>query len=270
VIDAPPPSRTVRAVVVLFGVLVVLIAVVIGGYKITQQSLTTSLSTVVTVPSTNPPPTTVATTTVPRPSFTRLGAARYSDSVGDHVTLTLTSYPLVRNSGVPSNVYSGCSEMNYGDPNSTLYRKVTVNVAVTSSLTASVEFNVSRMNTPIGSPMNPIRSGDQTVILMLNNGPECENSYNFTDNGVLWKSLRPGAPGSLTVWLSYPNVVSPDFPHGNGVDLRNQSWLLPASLRVNGNATGTPVLTGPGLGACEDTRRFFFTPSGTHLLSSTC
>ena len=133
--------------------------------------------------------------------MTYLGAAHYSDSVGDHVTLTLMSHPLVRNSAVPSNVYSGCSEMNYGDSNSTLYREVTIDVTVTSSLAASVAFNISRMNAPIGSTTNPIRSSDQTVILMLTNGPECESSYNFTNNGVLWKSIQPGESGSLTVWL---------------------------------------------------------------------
>jgi hypothetical protein len=273
VIDASSPSRSVRPGVALFGAIAVLVAVVIGGYKITHQSSATTLVTVATAPSTvptTPPPTTIARTTIPRPSFQQLGAASYSDSVGDHVTLTLTSHHLARSSGVPSNVYSSCSEMNYGDPNSTLYREVTIDVTVRSSLTASVAFNISRMNTPIGSPTNPIRSSDQTVVLMLTNGAECESPYNFTDNGVLWKSLRPDESGTLTVWLSYPDVVSPDFPHGNGVDLRDQSWLLPANLRINGNTTGTPVLSGPSLGACENSRRYFFTPSGAHISGSSC
>jgi hypothetical protein len=126
------------------------------------------------------------------------------------------------------------------------------------------------MNTPEGSITNPIRSSDLTVILVLLNGPNCQSPYNFTDNGVLWKSIAPDESGSLTIWLSYPNVVSPDFPRGIPIDLRDQSWLLPESLKINGNTSAPPVITGPGLQACAASRRSFFTPSGARLPSSSC
>lgn len=268
-------SRVVRPGAILFGVLVVLATVLISGYKITHPKSAASLTAVATVSQTialqtTEPPTSIPPTANSRLSPTFLGTARYSDSVGDHVTLRMTSQPLVRSASVPSNVLSACAAGTYGDPNSTLYREVLTSVTVTSSLKASVGFAISRMNTPIGSSTNPIRSGDLTVILMLSSGPACQSPYSFMGNGVLWKSISPGQSGTLTVWLSYPNVISPDFPHGNATDLRDQSWLLPASLRINGNVTGSPIISGPGFAACTASHRFFFTPSGAHPPSSSC
>src|SRR5664280_485103 len=248
--DPPSTSHVVRPGIVLFGTLVVLAAVLIGGYRIDHPRTDAPVAAVPAGPPTTAPPTSLPTTTIPRPTSEYLGTARYSDSVGDHVTLTMTSEPLVRSKGVPSNVLSACAAGTYGDPNSTLYREILSNVTVTSSLRASVAFGISRMNTPAGSPTNPIRSGDLTVVLALSSGSACQSPWSLTGNGVLWKAIEPGQSGTLTMWLSYPNVVSPDFPRGNATDLRDQSWLLPASLRVNGNVTGPPIISGPGLAAC--------------------
>lgn len=248
---------------------VTLIVVVIGGYRITHPKQNDGAASISTSPQVTTPSESIGTTTIPHSTQTLLGTAHYSDSVGDHVTLSLTSHPLVRSGAVPSGVLSSCGE-NWGDPNSTLYREVSATVTVTSDLTASVSFTINRMNTPEGSITNPIRTSDLTVVLALTDGPECQDPYNFSDNGVLWKSITPGQSGSLTMWLSYPDVLSPDYPHGNPVDLRDQSWLLPSSIKINGNASGSPTINGPAIRSCTSSRRYFFTPSGASLPDGSC
>jgi hypothetical protein len=272
--DRPAAKSGVGSGVILFSLSVILLSVLIGGYAIHRRNVAGSL-TASTSPQVAPPPISEpsvpsipVTTEVARTRF--LGTARYSDGVGDHVELAMTTFPLVRSGAVPAAALSACSEDTFGDPNSTLYREVTVQVQVTSSLAASVSFDIKRMNTPIGSTTNPIRSHDVTVVLMLSSGASCQSPYNYMGSGVQWKTILPGQYGTLNMWLSYPNVVSPDFPGGNATDLRNQSWLLPAVLRVNGNVTGPPLISGPGLTACAGSHRFFFTPSAVHLPSSSC
>lgn len=271
--DPPVKPKMVRPGLLLVCLVIVLVAVIVGGYKITHPSSDSTPTPTYAAPQTTTPPTATPTTTIPRPSDTFLGFARYSDSVGNHVMLALTSYPLVRSTGVPSDVLSSCSgyfDTFNSDPNSTLYRQIIVNVTVTSRLSASVSFTISRMNTPEGTTTNPIRSNDATVVFVLTNSTECQTPQNFMSNGVIWKSIAPGSLGTLTVWLAYPGVVSPDFPNGIPTDLRDQSWLLPHSIKINGETSGPPVISGLGLQACAHSSRFFFTPSGAHLPASSC
>jgi len=186
-----------------------------------------------------------STTTTAEPT------AHYSDVAGDMATITLYSQPLVQPGQVPNDIAQACLA-NAKDGlmlNRTLFREVDGSLTLTSkrSAEARIQFGGSSFG---NSP------GEQTVVQVTLSGPLCSDSTALTGNVVL-----PRHAVHFTIWLIYPNVLTPSQPNGDQPAIDADAWSTPTVFLDDAKATIRSV-TGPGL-----TDALFF-PAG-HVVMAT-
>ena len=222
-------------------------ATVSTGSSVSGQSDTSAPTTTsVASPSTSIPPSTV------------LGTATYGDPSGDTVKLSLSSFPVVRSISVPADVAQACEDGPNGngefEVDRSLFRQLNGTIEVTSSLMASIQLQF------IGNGLGPI---EQNVVHILSSGPQCNGNSDFGFSG------SPGPISPFTIWLVYPNVLTPTQPDGDPTVLADSAWAFP-SLDIANTDSGEPTsVSGPGVIQCGGVAlgvhasRYF--PSGTAM-----
>ncbi len=174
-----------------------------------------------------------STTTTAEPT------ARYSDVAGDTASVTLYSQPLVQPGQVPNDIAQAClANDNTGngalDLNRTLFREVDGALTLTSKrpAEAGIQFEGSSFG---NSPR------EQTVVEVTSRGPVCSASTALT-----WSVVPPSRAVHFTIWLIYPNVLTPSQPNGDPTTIDGAAWSTPTVFLANAKAAIRSV-SGAGL-----------------------
>jgi len=193
-------------------------------------------------------------TTTSSSGFVSLGTADYSDAAGDEASITLYSQPLVQPGQVPDDVAQACladDDKDNGDLvlSQSLFREITGAMTLTSkrSVAANIRF---------GGSSSATSSGEETVVQVNSNGPECSGS-----SPLLLNVVSPGQTLHFTIWLIYPNVLTSSQPNGNEAAIDAAAWRNPSVFLADDLATIKSV-SGAGL-----THGLFF-PAGRVVTST--
>jgi hypothetical protein len=187
------------------------------------------------------PSSSASTTTTGQPTV------YYANVAGDTATLTLFSQPLVQPGQVPNPIAQAClandDAANAALLNRTLFREVDEALTLTSKrpVEASVQFGRSSFG----------NSGfAQTFVQVASDGTATCSASPFT-----WNVVSPRHAVHFTIWIIYPNVLTPSQPGGDQAEIAAAAWRMPTVSLANAKATVASV-SGPGL-----TEALFF-PAG--------
>jgi len=140
---------------------------------------------------------------------------------------------------VPNDVAQACvADDNTGNGglvlDQTLFREVDGALTLTSKrpTEAGLEFGQSN----VGGAAR-----EQTVVQVTSSGPVCSSSTTLT-----WSTVSPGQAEHFSMWLIYPNVLTPSQPSGDQTAIDAAAWNTPTVFLAGSKATIRSV-TGAGL-----------------------
>jgi hypothetical protein len=186
-------------------------------------------------PSTSPK---AATSTTHPASTTGEPTANYANVEGDTARVTFFSQPLVQPGQVANPIAQAClPDDNTGNGellDRTLFREVDWAFTLTSKrpAEASIQFGGSSLGK---SPF------EQTFVQVTSSGAAKCSASPFT-----WNTISPGQTVHFTIWVIYPNVLTPSQPDGNQTALDAAAWSTP-SVSLAGAKAAIRSVTGPGL-----------------------
>jgi hypothetical protein len=203
----------------------------IAGLVITTCALTACSSPTSPGASTGSSPSASTTTT-------GLPTAHYANGAGDTASVTLFSQPLVEPGQVANPIAQAClandNTANAELLNRALFREVDLALTLTSRRPAEAGIQFGRSSFR-NSPF------EQTFVQVTSDGAALCSGAPFTGTTV-----SPGQTVHFTIWLIYPNVLSPSQPSGDQTEIDAAAWSTPTVFLAGAQATIRSV-TGAGL-----------------------